>query len=259
MREAFQLACRAMAIQRRWSEKREGRDSGDLLWRPFQLAFLLMTIGPTCDREHAERDVMDLLWFPTGGGKTEAYLGLVATLLFYRRLSHEGGVGGAGVAAFMRYTLRLLTTQQFQRATALILACEMMRRGNPSRFGSRAFSIGLWVGGDAVANTFRDAVSALENGDRNSPRQVTTCPACGDRLRWLANRRRKSIDVSCTNTHDCELATTGADLPIWTVDEDVFRECPSLLIGTVDKYAQVVRKATSVCCSESVPSTTLQT
>src|SRR5262249_7574377 len=119
VRVAFQLANRAMVLQRRWS-----RGDADLLWRPFQLAFQLLTLSSLAGRHHEDREIMDLLWFPTGGGKTEAYLGLVAFTLFHRRLSSRPADAGAGVAVLMRYTLRLLTVQQFQRAATLICACE---------------------------------------------------------------------------------------------------------------------------------------
>jgi hypothetical protein len=145
LRASFRLANLAMATQYAWS----GR-AGSLHWRPFQLAFLLLTARSTVERGRPDRDVMDLLWFPTGGGKTEAYLALVAFLLFHRRLREDGTPdAGAGVAAIMRYTLRLLTTQQFGRAASLVLACEAIRRGKvqshlpPGKLGNHSFSIKL--------------------------------------------------------------------------------------------------------------------
>lgn len=189
---------------------------------------------------------MDLLWFPTGGGKTEAYLTLVAFIAFYRRL--RGGDGEAGVAVVMRYTLRLLTTQQFARAAAVILACEAMRRGSTPgvpegiNLGKTPFSIGLWVGGEATPNKFADARNALQgHADVASPEQLATCPACSNKLRWTADEKANRVEAKCINTK-CLLHDNGAPLPVWTVDEDLYREKPTLIIGTIDKFAQIVRR-----------------
>jgi hypothetical protein len=241
---AFRLANRAMHIQRRWLKP----DEPHLRWYPFQLGFLLLTIPSGIDQSDPNRTTMDLLWFPTGGGKTEAYLGLVAMCLFHRRLRQPDDPDkGKGVSVFMRYTLRLLTTQQFQRATALILACEFLRRGRDvpagilPRLGDEPFSIGLWIGDDAVANRFAEAAAALTGGNYRSPAQIERCPACKARLQWAARHDLDQIHVACRN-HACELSQSEPLLPIWTVDDDIYRVSPSLLIGTVDKFAQVVRK-----------------
>src|SRR5215212_6695770 len=116
-------------------------------WRPFQLGFILLCLEGIAKRESKDRSLTDLLWFPTGGGKTEAYLGLIAFTTFYRRLSPRSAQSdGGGVTALMRYTLRLLTSQQFQRAALLICACEALRRKNRHILGETPISIGLWVG-----------------------------------------------------------------------------------------------------------------
>lgn len=244
---AFRLANRAMLMQYGWDpEKRKG---GPLMWRPFQLGFFLLAVSSLADRNHPHRDIMDLLWFPTGGGKTEAYLLLIAFLTFHRRLTASGGPdSGAGVAALMRYTLRLLTTQQFSRAAAVMLACEAMRRrkapGVPAgiELGITPFSIGLWVGGDATPNTFEKAQEALAGStDASSPKQLLDCPACAAVLRWEARPQEKSIHVSCPE-QTCLLHDPQQPLPVWTVDDDVYRKRPTLLIGTVDKFAQIVRR-----------------
>lgn len=248
---AFRLGNAAMALQRRWAQ---GEDS-DLVWRPFQLGFVLLALRSTLDGHHPDRSTMDLLWFPTGGGKTEAYLALIAILLFYRRLHQvEGPDVGAGVAAIMRYTLRLLTTQQFKRAAAMVLACEAIRRGRaavPCQFpglGETAFSIGLWVGDGATPNTIENAIQALAggSGDISTPRQLLECPCCRQRLIWTPSPDETSIHVRCaTDPSACALGG-DAPLPVWTVDDDIYRERPSLLIGTVDKFARIVfRKETS--------------
>jgi hypothetical protein len=244
---AFRLANRAMLMQHSWD--REKHKSGPLTWRPFQLGFFLLSVASLSDRDHPDRGTMDLLWFPTGGGKTEAYLALIAFLAFHRRLTAVGGPeAGTGVAALMRYTLRLLTTQQFSRAAAMVLACEALRRrkayGVPKgvELGSTPFSIGLWVGGDATPNKFEDAQAALSGvADVASPKQLLACPACGATLRWQARPQLRSIHASCP-TPTCDLYDPELPLPVWTVDEDVYRKRPTLLIGTVDKFAQIVRR-----------------
>lgn len=243
--EAFRFANQAMLQQYRW---KKGDMQAEMNWRPFQLGFILLAtvstlLDPTPDESAIkERDIMDLLWFPTGGGKTEAYLGLVAMLLFHRRLKFESSPDdGAGVAAIMRYTLRLLTTQQFMRASALVFACEEIRRAHKDRLGTIPFSIGLWIGGGATPNKTDEAKQALD-GDKSlpSPAQLSQCPACRQRLTWVAKGTPLEVHAKCTNKA-CTLAVLD-HLPIWTVDEDIYRKCPSLLIGTVDKFAQLVRQ-----------------
>jgi ATP-dependent helicase YprA (DUF1998 family) len=192
---------------------------------------------------------MDLLWFPTGGGKTEAYLALIAFLAFHRRLAAGASPDqGAGVAAMMRYTLRLLTTQQFARAAAVLLACEAVRCGrlpglpDGIHLGKTPFSIGLWVGGDATPNTFEQARDALSGAsDVASPKQLLRCPACTRELDWRAEPGDRSVHVHCPDNL-CILHDHHESMPVWTVDEDVYRQQPTLLIGTIDKFAQIVRR-----------------
>jgi hypothetical protein len=246
LERAFRLANLAMSIQHGWDPEKRSR--GPLQWWPFQLGFILLAAASTAEPKHNDRKIMDLLWFPTGGGKTEAYLGLIAFLGFYRRLRSSDPIEGAGVAAIMRYTLRLLTTQQFTRAASMILACDAIRRGKIAapfpipELGAAPFSIGLWVGSDAVPNTVSAAAAALNGApDQPSPRQLVSCPACQEKLRWWHNEQAGQINVRC-QTSDCVLFDANAPLPVWTVDEDVYREAPTLLIGTIDKYAQIVRR-----------------
>lgn len=243
VRNALRMSFSAMRLQYDWSR---GESSGRFIWRPFQLGFILLTLPSIAVRDHPERDFMDLLWFPTGGGKTEAYLALVAFIAFYRRL--VGGDSEAGVAVVMRYTLRLLTTQQFARAAAVILACEAMRRGRTPgvtdgiNLGKTPFSIGLWVGGEATPNKFAEARNALQgHAEVASPEQLSACPACGNKLRWTADEKANRVEAKCANTQ-CLLYDDRAPLPVWTVDEDLYREKPTLVIGTIDKFAQIVRR-----------------
>jgi len=245
-RDAFRLANRAMLDQRSWS-------AGDQLnWFPFQLAFVLLTLESTANPGSPDRDVMDLLWFPTGGGKTEAYLLLTAFVIFLRRLRATTPEVGGGVTVFMRYTLRLLTIQQFQRAAALICACELLRRSATDVTPRHAdhlragppISIGLWVGGDSTPNTRQEAVEALAAARDSSPRQLTQCPRCASPLKWDKAADGSRIEVKCVKA-GCELADRLDRLPVCTVDEDVYDETPSLIIGTADKYAQIARSKKS--------------
>ena len=237
---AFQLAQTAMQLQFGWA-----RGGEVLTWRPFQLAFQLLVLASLAQRSHPDRETMDLLWFPTGGGKTEAYLALTAFVIMLRRLRRTELDDGAGVAVLMRYTLRLLTIQQFQRAAAMICACELLRRRGEAEIrgvpdlGRSPIGIGLWVGAKATPLTLRDALNRPE-ADPSTPEQLTTCPCCGGSLKWKLNPRESSVE--CIEKKVCELSESGARLPIWTIDEEVYRHTPSLLIGTVDKFAQIVRK-----------------
>lgn len=250
--EAFQLANRAMQMQRSRQDWVRNNRPGEFQldenqkWRPFQLAFILINMPSVSDRTHSEREVADLLWFPTGGGKTEAYLGLVAFLLLLRRLrdSHADGT-----AVIMRYTLRLLTIQQFERAAMLICSLESVRKTDPTRLGTKAFSIGLWVGAGATPNRIADAranLNKLKRGDNvveGNPCQIEACPWCGQRLHpedyVILKSPFDQMRVLCPN-QECEFST---GLPVHIVDTDVYRERPELIIGTVDKFAQMAWKA----------------
>lgn len=238
-------------------------------WRPFQLAFMLLNLPALSDPRHPERSeerdqaVADLLWFPTGGGKTEAYLGLTAFTLAARRLQpHTGGLDtSAGLAVLMRYTLRLLTIQQFERAAALICAAETLRRAAGTTWGTAPFRLGLWVGGGVTPNRFDDVedwlklVRGKRGGaarGRGTPHQLTSCPWCGAPIEpgqnIEANKTYRRTLIYCSDT-ECPFGLTMSSinnndidhrgLPVLVVDEEIYRHPPSLLIGTVDKFAQL--------------------
>jgi superfamily II DNA or RNA helicase len=241
LRHSFQLANFAMHVQHSWDHEKSKQ--GHLRWRPFQLGFLILSAPSTVLGHHVDRGVMDLLWFPTGGGKTEAYLALIAMLAFYRRI--DGRKDATGVSAIMRYTLRLLTTQQFARSAAMIFACDAIRSGrisapHQSRLAKApTFSVGLWVGGDSSPNKLSDAWVSLQGSkDTSSPKQLADCPACHSLIAWTQKTVSSPVIAHCENG---ACALNGA-LPVWTVDEDVYRERPTLLVGTIDKFAQIVRR-----------------
>lgn len=271
---AFAFANRAMWLQRihtLWAEERR-RGGQDILqnidcpanrsWRPFQLAFLLLNLPALTNLEHPERSaepeaLADLLWFPTGGGKTEAYLGLTAYTLGIRRLQGvvEGRSGLDGVAVLMRYTLRLLTLQQFQRAASLICACETIRRSDATTWGSTPFRLGLWVGQASTPNTFEQSKEAIDesrdvrgySGRSSSPRQLISCPWCGSPIEAGKHlkadpERRRTLMFCGDKLGQCsftEAKSPGEGLPVLVVDEEIYRLLPSLLIATVDKFAQL--------------------
>jgi hypothetical protein len=150
-------------------------------WRAFQIAFILASLRSTADTGHADRTLVELIWFPTGGGKTEAYFGLAAFSIFLRRLRNPADTG---VHALMRYTLRLLTAQQFQRASRLVCAMEYVRRHNAADLGEDQITIGIWLGGSTTPNTRADALSvfrSLTRGDGAKENQfvLDRCPWCG--------------------------------------------------------------------------------
>ena len=248
---SFQLANRAMFEQRCRAEWiRTGADGDEPprpdehFWRPFQLAFILLSLKGITDTGCEDRDVLDLLWFPTGGGKTEAYLGLIAYTIFLRRLRTPEG--GSGLTVLMRYTLRLLTLQQFERATSLICACEALRRQHTDELGLDMISIGLWVGAAATPNTRKDASKSLDQLrtgaviTEKNPVQLRRCSWCGTGLDhrnyWIADRQRPPAMVVSCRKEGCEFEKK---LPVFLVDEDIYSHKPSLLIGTVDKFASL--------------------
>lgn len=243
---AFTLANEAMDRQSQFDVK--GDRKGPLRWRPFQLAYLLLVLPGLVDPsdETAGQECVDLLWFPTGGGKTEAYLALTAFEIMLRRLGDAGRREHGGVDVLMRYTLRLLTVQQFQRAASLICACDALRRERAD-LGDAPVSLGLYVGDEATPNRSEKARSALDEeldglAPRSTPRQLLDCPVCGRPLPAASYAMRPdggSIEIRCQNPH-CE--TAGHPIPVLTVDEFIYAEPPSLLIGTIDKFAQLPKR-----------------
>jgi Helicase conserved C-terminal domain len=228
-------------------------------WRPFQLAFVLLNLAGLVDRHHVDRETADLLFFPTGGGKTEAYLGLAAFVIAHRRLSGFG-VLGAGVAVIMRYTLRLLTLDQLARAAGVVCALELMRTDtknvdgqNRRLLGDWPIEIGLWVGSDASPNklggkgktdetTAVGRVRRYQSGrDKRAPAPLKACPWCGTEFKPSSfactpnMHAPTNLEIRCVNT-SCDFSR-NRPLPVLTVDEPIYRRLPAFLIATVDKFA----------------------
>lgn len=236
-------------------------------WRPFQIAFLLMSIKSIVDEYSDDRELVDLIWFPTGGGKTEAYLGLTAFTIFFRRLAHKDGASGTTV--IMRYTLRLLAAQQFTRASTLICACEYIRVDATDRksiygkydLGSDPITIGLWIGNDHTPNKNAKAKSELAQltkataeeldyqKDRHNKFQVLKCPWCGTKMvqdrdghkkigEW-GYRMRSNAHFELWCPQEACFFNSQGKLPIQIVDEELYQNPPTLLFGTVDKFAML--------------------
>jgi hypothetical protein len=258
------LAFRAMneAVARAARQRDAGQDGDPAAqriprWRPFQLAFILLNLSGLQDRLHPDREVVDLLFFPTGGGKTEAYLGLAAWTIAHRRITN-GGTLGAGLAVLMRYTLRLLTLDQLSRASGIVCALELMR-GEPawhesgkSLLGDWPIEIGPWVGsaaspnrlgktGDGRNDTAVARVRRYRRDGREAPAPIKACPWCAtpfsrDSFACIPTERApRNMEIRCANP---ACAFTGTrSLPILTVDEVIYRRLPAFIIATVDKFA----------------------
>ncbi len=227
----------------------------DMTWYPFQIAFILTNINSIVNPECDDRNIVDLLYFPTGGGKTEAYLGLIAFTIAHRRMSRspndEYNKDG-GVTAFLRYTLRLLTTQQRDRITRMIVAAEYLRRKKPELLGNEPISIGFWVGGDVTPNSYRDFVGddipKIKEAKRKISNQLLTCPFCGKPLNpefaFRYNDTTEEVEIYCEDK-DCifyKYPENGAEpipMPIYLVDEQIYRHCPTVVLATVDKFARL--------------------
>ena len=230
-------------------------------WRAFQIAFLLMSVQSTGEQDLKEREEVELIWFPTGGGKTEAYLGLAAFSMFLRRLRNPRD---AGVSVLMRYTLRLLTAQQFQRAASLITAMEYLRRQKKALLGEVAYSIAIWVGSPTTPNSQEKALEnlrSLAQGSKFATNDllITKCPWCGCQMGPVPYKHGKHKELDAIKKAQivpgykkqgstvaffcpdpaCDFSNT---LPIYVIDEDIYERRPSLVIGTVDKFAMLTWK-----------------
>lgn len=235
-------------------------------WRPFQIAFILASLRKLTDENAGNRGEVDVIWMPTGGGKTEAYLGLAAFTILWEKLhqTRSGKNSIQNTKALMRYTLRLLTVQQIQRATSLICALELTRRQHPDVYGNSEVRIGAWLGNKVTPGKRKDAVSnfkaALKFG--TDYQSITKkCPWCGAQMghvhkQQIAGFKMTLIpqlnthriltfcpDLSCPFSAHTAVGPSGATIergiPIFEADEDVYASRPDFVVGTVDKMARI--------------------
>lgn len=225
-------------------------------WRPFQLAFILLNLRGIVDPKSDNREIVDLLWFPTGGGKTEAYLGIAAFLLGYRRITAKYDSKfnkDGGVTILLRYTLRLLTTQQRDRLMRVICASEYIRANRESNevpLGKSEFSIGFWVGGQVTTNRLRDlkennfqTANKVLAEYKKLEKQVIECPCCGTKdpvYNFIPNRETNTekvgLEIFCRNP---KCFYHKNHIPVYLIDEEIYRRTPSVIISTVDKFARL--------------------
>jgi hypothetical protein len=253
---AFKMANKVMAEAAKRRFEQQGMNIPDPAWRPFQLAFVLLSLRGMVETSHAERKIVDLLFFPTGGGKTEAYLGLAAFTLVLRRKRHPG-IRSAGLSVLMRYTLRLLTLDQLGRAASVICALELEREQDTENLGEWPFEIGLWVGSGATPNRMgfrgykgpgKDYTAYTktrrfkqDSAHKPSPIPIENCPWCGEKFTADSfrltphDRAPTNLAVHCVD-YKCDFSG-NRNLPILGVDEPIYRRLPCFIIATVDKFA----------------------
>ncbi|MEI7983065.1 MAG: helicase-related protein, partial [Bacteroidota bacterium] len=230
-------------------------------YRPFQLAFLLMNVESTFNQESEDRtNIVDLIWFPTGGGKTEAYLALTALTILKRRIEN---VDDNTTAVIMRYTLRLLTSQQFERATYLICALEFLRENvaglnvKDLSLGNEKLSIGMWVGSTTSPNNIHDLkANSYYNDFFEEPTEeknrfpITYCPWCGVKLTLPSGEKndygyvltKNALTLICQNNNCFFHGQDDRVLPVAFIDEQLYNAPPTLLFATVDKMVQLSHK-----------------
>jgi hypothetical protein len=208
-------------------------------WRPFQFGFLLANLSSIVDKEH-EPAVADVVWFATGGGKTETYLGLLVTAALYDRMT--GKV--SGISAWSRFPLRMLSLQQTQRFADAIAAAELVRR--EMGLQGDGFSLGFFVGQGATPNRIPENPKPGEpdpDDDRMPGRYqvLEYCPFCHERsITMEFDRRTWRLQHRCGNT---ACAAHGDALPIYVVDEEIYRFLPTVIVGTLDKAASIALQA----------------
>ena len=210
-------------------------------WYPFQLAFILGCIGGVCNPTSTTS--VDILWFSTGGGKTEAYLGLNILALFYERLTGRS----AGAQTWARFPLRLLSLQQTQRIAESVLLAEVIRRAHPRLRNTEPFGIGYFVGQENTPNKILLPSDRFYSGwdpglDANceSCRVLELCPACRQSRPSVFFDAPSHTMIHACDNESCELSGT---LPVYVVDDDIYRWAPSVIVGTVDKLAQIGQQA----------------
>ena len=216
--------------------------TGKATWRRFQIVFIVSVVGGLAGRasgDYEDLRVVDILWFPTGGGKTEAYLAIMLWQAFFDRLRGKK----TGVTAMMRFPLRLLSLQQMQRVIEAVSCAEQVRAEDPD-FKGDPFSVGFLVGSNATKNKLTESdiqqireqlkLTFEKRADWiRRHRVVADCPFCHE----------QSVDIKIDSgdrlVHYCTNQACKKDLPLYVIDDEAYRYLPTVLVGTVDKLALV--------------------
>lgn len=245
--------------------------SGKFQWRPFQIAFILLNIKGLCSMDEEEegfeeRSIIDLAWFPTGGGKTEAYLGLIAIVSFFRRITYPEKEKSPQVHTIMRYTLRLLTSDQADRIIRLLGAMNYIFEGEFGRGLYPRFRLGMWVGSDVSPNDLlknpnrpygtvsaEESLQRIKNFQREtkgSVIQFEVCPWCGDDSedgiknpkQWnIGNLNGKKCLMGVCSDSNCIFGDDQHGIPFTPIDDDIYLNPPTVLLATVDKIARLAK------------------
>jgi len=243
-------------------------------WRPFQIAFILANLVRASEKADIRDSSVDVIWMPTGGGKTEAYLGLSAFIILWERRLQVNGVrkstASGTTKVFMRYTYRLLTVQQLTRAASLICALEIIREKNPQRYGTGEVRIGCWLGGKTTPNTRKQAVSRYRAARRLPNKKkaefvLTKCPWCGAKMaevydgqpigyRIVKVAKEDRVMIHCPD-QECHFRSRTVTnqqgkildrgIPLFDTDDDLYEFPPDFVVGTVDKVAMMAWKPQS--------------
>ena len=275
-RRAYAAGTRALIIERGKVIGAEGPSPhastgrSPARWRAFQIIFLLASLPAMVDPSDARREEVDIIWMPTGGGKTEAYSAVAAFVMLWRRyhqVDADQKLKGQGATILMRYTLRLLTAQQLQRAAALICALEQIRRQHQELLGKgQKFTIGAWLGAKSTPNNRSSARRAIGVWEADATKRaflLTKCPWCGAaigrregagkqridgyRLADVPNKPEKRVMAYCPEP-SCDFNDENqrrrgdkkpSGLPVYEVDEDLYLQAPTFVVGTIDKFAQL--------------------
>ncbi len=239
--KAFQFANKTILLSSKFANP-----DRKFKWRPFQIGFFLLSVESILNKNCKYRNIVDLLWFPTGGGKTEAYLLLTATLLFYRRFKKGGLNESDSTAMLTRYTLRALTIDQFNRLSTMVVCAEFIRRkelglSSSSNNIKNPFSIGLYVGKGPTPNAIKDTIeNSYSNANTDWKNIYTECPCCKSKMKWIL--QSKAWNLTHPSNVECELSKLIKVFPVKVIDEEIYKNPPSVLIGTIDKFVQIFRK-----------------
>lgn len=234
VREAFSL------MNQTFSNSAKNYDS----WRLFQIVFIVSLIPDICTSEYSESELgptkiddVDLLYFPTGGGKTEAFLGTTIFTLFFDRLRNKE----AGVSAIIKYPLRLLSVQQVQRVADILAMAEIIRKKHVDIKNSEPFSLGYFVGDKNTPNKItQDILDKLDTMTQEQVNEeykiIDVCPFCRSTDVNVKMLKEELRLVHCCEENNC---LSGGILPLYIVDREIFRYLPTVIISTIDKFASV--------------------